>query len=72
MIYYPGAQNNLVGMSVLICVYLVITLVTMLIMVLLGYYGIQVINTRKMERYVHALGGLTILTCGAGMLWMGW
>ena len=60
------------GMTVLILVYLTVTLVTMICMVLLGFYGIRIINVQKIERYVHALGGLTILICGIGMLWLEW
>ena len=72
LLYYPGAQNNVAGMTVLILVYLIVTLVTMICMVLLGFYGIRIINVQKMERYVHALGGLTILICAIGMLWLEW
>jgi hypothetical protein len=41
-------------------------------MVILGYMGIAFVKTEKLERYVHALGGLTIFICGAGMLFLGW
>jgi hypothetical protein len=30
------------------------------------------LKTEKLERYMHALGGLTIFVCGAGMLFLGW
>ncbi|MES2890532.1 MAG: hypothetical protein V4725_00935 [Bacteroidota bacterium] len=72
LLFYPAAENNLLGMSVLIVVYLVVTLVTMLAMVLMGYYGFALFNVKKLEKYVHALGGFTIFICGAGILWMGW
>ena len=72
LLYYPAAQNSLTGMLLLIVVYTMVTLITMLSLVLLGYFGIAFIATQKIERYVHVLGGTTILLCGAGMLWMGW
>ncbi len=72
LLYFPAAQNSWWGMGLLIGIYTLVTLVTMLILVLSGYYGIAFVKTEKMERYVHALGGLTIFICGAGMLWMGW
>ncbi|MEO6732908.1 MAG: hypothetical protein ABIN01_16915 [Ferruginibacter sp.] len=72
LLYFPAAQNSWIGMSMLIGIYTLVTLSTMLLLVGLGYYGIAFIKTDKIERYVHALGGLTILICGAGMLWMGW
>jgi hypothetical protein len=44
----------------------------MVAMVVLGFTGIAFVKTERLERYVHALGGLTIFVCGAGMLFMGW
>ncbi|HMO62508.1 MAG TPA: hypothetical protein PKC39_15345 [Ferruginibacter sp.] len=72
LLYYPAAQNSWWGMAMLVIIYTTITLLTMLALVLLGYYGLAFTRTQKLERYVHVLGGLTILICGAGMLWMGW
>ncbi len=72
LLYFPAAQNNWWGMLMLIGIYTMVTLVTMVTMVLAGYYGIAFIKMERVERFVHALGGLTIFICGAGMLWMGW
>ena len=72
LLYFPAAQNSIYGMLVLIGVYTFFTLLTMIVMVVLGYYGVAIIRTEKLERYMHALGGLTIFICGAGMLFMGW
>lgn len=72
LLYFPAAQNSWWGMLVLIIVYTVCTLATMLLMVLLGYFGIAFASPQKLERYVHVLGGVTIFICGVGMLWMGW
>ena len=72
LLYFPAAQNSWYEMGILIAVYTIITLFAMLVMVLLGYYGFAFVKTEKLERYVHALGGLTIFVCGAGILWMGW
>jgi sulfite exporter TauE/SafE len=72
LLYFPAAKNNWWGMSLLIIVYTFFTLATMLAMVILGYYGISFIKPGKQMRYVHALGGLSLFICGAGMLWLGW
>ncbi len=72
LLYFPAAQNSWWGMILLIIVYTVCTLATMLLMVLLGYFGIGFAATKKLEPYVHILGAATIIICGAGMLWMGW
>ncbi len=72
LLFFPAAQHSWQGMLLLILVYTFFTLVTMITMVVLGYYGLSFFKTNKLERYMHALGGLTIFICGAGMLFMGW
>jgi sulfite exporter TauE/SafE len=72
LLYFPAAKNSWGGMILLISIYTVVTLLTMMTMVILGFMGIAFVKTERLERYVHALGGLTIFICGAGMLFMGW
>ena len=72
LLYFPAAQNSLPAMLTLILVYTALTLITMISMVALGYYGISILTTNKLERYMHALGGFTIFICGLGMVFMGW
>jgi sulfite exporter TauE/SafE len=73
LLYFPAVQHNWWGMLLLIIIYTLFTLATMLVMVVLGYYGIAFFKkTDKLERYMHALGGLTLFICGAGMVFMGW
>jgi hypothetical protein len=72
LLYFPAAKNSWGGMMLLIIIYTLVTLLTMVTMVILGYMGIAFVKTEKLERYVHALGGLTIFICGAGMLFLGW
>ena len=59
-------------MLLLIIVYTLVTLATMILMVVLGYFGLAFIKTEKLERYAHALGGLTLFICGSGMVFLGW
>ncbi|TWV99745.1 sulfite exporter TauE/SafE family protein [Chitinophaga pinensis] len=72
LLTYPAAQHSIYGMTLLIVSFTLFTLLTMTGMVLLGYYGFSVLKTSRLERYVHALGGLTILICGIGMVYLGW
>jgi threonine/homoserine/homoserine lactone efflux protein len=72
LLYYPAAQHSWQGMLLLILVYTLCTLATMVVMVILGFYGIAFLKTEKLERFMHALGGLTLFICGAGMVFMGW
>lgn len=72
LLYFPAAKNSWQGMMLLIAVYTFFTLITMIGMVLLGFYGIILFKPEKLERYMHALGGLTLFICGAGMVFLGW
>jgi sulfite exporter TauE/SafE len=72
LLYFPAAKNSFPTMLLLVLVYTIFTLLTMIIMVALGYYGISLFKTNKLERYMHALGGATIFICGLGMVFMGW
>ena len=72
LLYFPAAQHAWWHMALLIIVYTVCTLVTMLVMVVAGFYGMSVVRMTLLERYMHALGGLTLCICGVGMIFMGW
>ena len=72
LLYFPAAQNSVTGMLLMIAVYTIITLATMILMVVLGFYGLSVFRVNNMEKYMHPLSGLTIFICGAGMVFMGW
>jgi sulfite exporter TauE/SafE len=72
LLYFPAAKNSPIGMLLLVVTYTICTLASMLSMVIMGYYGFGFLQTAKLERYMHALGGITILVCGAGMVFLGW
>ena len=72
LLSYPAAKNSWLSITALIVVYTVVTLLTMLVMVWLGFYGVGFFTSAKWERYVHALGGIAILICGAGMVFLQW
>jgi len=72
LLFVPAVKESLNGMLLLISVYTVTTLATMLLMVMGGYYGFGLLKTGIAERYIHAFGGITLLVCGAGMVFMGW
>jgi len=72
LLYFPAAKASWTGMLTLILVYTSFTLATMAGMVLAGFYGLHFLKTEKLERWVHALGGLTLFLCGAGMVFIGW
>jgi sulfite exporter TauE/SafE len=72
LLYYPAASGSIFWMFMLVGVYTFFTLLTMVAMVIMGYYGVSFLQTAKLEKYMHALGGFTIFICGVGILFMGW
>lgn len=72
LLYLPAAQHSWYGMMLLVIIYTLCTLVVMIGMVVLGYFGLTLIKADKLEKYIHAFGGLTLFICGAGMLLLGW
>ena len=72
LLYFPAAKNAWWGMGILIFVYALFTLATMIAMVVAGYHGTRVLKTDVLEKYMHALGGLTIFICGLGMVFLNW
>jgi sulfite exporter TauE/SafE len=72
LLFFPAAKASWWGMIIIILVYTVFTLLTMLLMVLFGYYGLSFLKIDKLEKYMHALAGFTLLICGLGMIYMNW
>jgi len=72
LLFVPAVKDSLYGMLLLVAVYTITTLTTMLLIVVAGYYGVSFLKSGIAERYIHALGGFTLLVCGAGMVFMGW
>jgi len=72
LLYFPAAKNSWTGMLLLIIVYTFFTLGAMVLMVIAGYYGLSFLKAEKLNRYVHALGGLTLTICGMGMVLLNW
>src|SRR5688572_9050157 len=71
LLFYPAVKNSTSGLVALIITYTLFTLLTMVLMVFLGYYSISFFKTRRLEKHIHSIGGITILACGAGMVFFG-
>jgi hypothetical protein len=72
LLFFPAAKSSGSAMLLLIIVYTLFTLATMIGMVVLCYCGIGILKTTKLERYMHPLGGITLVVCGAGMVFLNW
>lgn len=71
IVMYPAAEHNYWGLFIVTVIFAVITIVTMLLAVLIGYYGVSFIRLGKLERYSHALAGATILISGLAIIVLG-
>jgi hypothetical protein len=72
LLFLPAAKASWAIMSLLVAVYTLVTLCTMLAMVLAGYFGVGILTTKKLEQYMHPLGGAAIMVCGLGMVLLSW
>jgi sulfite exporter TauE/SafE len=72
LLTFPGLQQSWHNMLLIILTFTICTLVVMLGIVTLGYYGLAFIKMGKAEKYMHALAGLSFFLCGAGMVVLGW
>jgi nickel/cobalt exporter len=71
LLMYPAAKNSWFGLGLVTTVFGIATISTMLVMVMVGYYGVSFIPLKKVERYTHALAGATILLCGLAIQFLG-
>ncbi len=71
ILMYPAAEHNYWGLFIVTTIFAVITIVTMLLVVVIGYYGVSFIRLGKLERYSHALAGATILISGLAIVFLG-
>jgi type IV secretory pathway component VirB8 len=68
---YPAAINSVSGMIIVAAVFSLTTILTMLTVVILAYYGIQFLPMKKVEKYMHVIAGATILVSGVGIQFLG-
>ena len=71
LIMYPAAKYNVVAVLAVASVFGVVTIATMLASVMVSYYGLSKLSLPQVERYSHALAGLTILVCGGSIKFLG-
>jgi len=59
------------GLILVTLVFAIATIGTMLVIVLGASYGLKMIPMKKLERYTHAIAGVTILLCGVSRQFLG-
>ena len=71
LVMYPAAKGNILSVVIVASVFGLTTITTMLAVVLVSFYGLSKLPVRRLERYSHALAGLTILFCGSAIKFLG-
>jgi sulfite exporter TauE/SafE len=71
ILMYPAAQNSLFGLIIVTSVFAIVTIGTMLSVVLLSLFGISFLPMQRLERYTHALAGVTVFMCGVAIQFLG-
>ncbi|MFG0261847.1 MAG: hypothetical protein ACF788_05610 [Novipirellula sp. JB048] len=72
LLAYPAAEQSAFHMLLLIATFLSTTILTMVSVVMLIYFGFSFVKTEWLERHVAPISGLSIAACGAGMIFLGW
>jgi len=71
ILMYPAAKGSWVSVALASSVFGSATILTMLGMVLIFSYGLSRLPFGRVEKYSHALAGLTIFLCGAAIKFLG-
>lgn len=72
LLTYPAVQGSNVNMLLLIVVFMTCTVLTMMIMVTLFYFGFELVKFNWLEKYMAPIAGASITVCGAGMVFLQW
>lgn len=71
ILMYPAAKSSFTGLLLVTGVFGGVTIVTMLSVVLVSTFGINLVPSSKLERYTHAIAGATICLCGTSIQFLG-
>lgn len=71
LLMVPAAAHSPWGIASVAVVFGTATIGTMMILVALGHLGLRTLRLRSLERYVHAMAGLTLVISGLAMELLG-
>jgi nickel/cobalt transporter (NicO) family protein len=71
LVMYPVAQSSLAGVLWVTAAFGAVTILTMMTLVALTRWGIRILPINLFERYMHAIAGGTILSCGLAIRFLG-
>jgi sulfite exporter TauE/SafE len=71
ILMYPAAQGDLMDVVLVVSIFASTTIGTMLAAVMAISYGFSSLPLNRIDRYLHALAGLTIFLCGGAIKFLG-
>lgn len=71
ILMYPAAKKSIFGLILVTGIFAVATIATMLGVVIISTFGINLLPMRKLERYTHAIAGGAIFICGLAIKFFG-
>ena len=71
ILMFPAAKASTVGLVLVSSVFAICTISTMLIIVLLFYYGFKFLKLGKIEKYTPAIAGILIALSAAAIIFLG-
>jgi ABC-type nickel/cobalt efflux system permease component RcnA len=71
VLMYPAIKESLAGLIWVTAVFGIVTVLTMLTVVTILSMGVNLLPLGRLDRYVHAMAGLTIFLCGTAIQILG-
>lgn len=71
ILMYPASKLSLAGVTFVVLAFFIATVSTMMTVVGVLFFGLNMIKTDKLERYIHALSGATISISAMGIIFLG-
>ncbi len=71
ILMYPAARANTGGLILVTAIFATVTIGTMVAMVFLAERGIALLPLKKLERFAHVIAGMTILSSGLAIRFLG-
>lgn len=71
MLMYPAVNESILGLVLVVTVFGIMTIATMIGMVFISLYGINILPLNKLTRYSHAIAGAIIFMSGLSIQVLG-
>jgi len=71
LVMYPGMKHSLSGVILVTTAFGLVTILTMLVIIGIGSFGLSFVSLGRLERYAHALAGAMIFISGLSVIILG-